>query len=74
MYRDIAYGPYFLTYEWICRGGRKEAEGYEIDLVREVERDVEEVGTVRLLIAGGCAGIVGWGSTYVPPRRTLQKD
>ena len=63
--RDVAYGPYFLTYEAICRSGTKE-RSWKADLVEEVEAETREVGWGRLLVAGGAAGIVGWGSTCVP--------
>lgn len=64
--RDLAYGPYFATYEYVCRWGIDEpVHEYERDLRKEEEREVREVGTTRVLVAGGAAGIVGWGSTYV---------
>lgn len=65
--RDTAYGPYFLTYEAICRGwpGEMKRGLFRADLVEEVETESREVGWGRLLVAGGAAGIVGWGSTYV---------
>lgn len=60
--RDSAYGPYFLTYEAICRSGSRD-RSWKADLVEEVEAETREVGWGRLLVAGGAAGIVGWGST-----------
>lgn len=51
MWRDTAYGPYFATYEFCCRVGREEGD---------VE---EEKGWGRMLVAGGAAGVVGWGIT-----------
>lgn len=65
MLRDCAYGPYFLTYEVVSRGWPQEGvQGrYRADLVDEIEAESNEVGWARLLLAGGAAGIVGWGIT-----------
>ncbi|GAA5912400.1 uncharacterized protein JCM6883_005656 [Sporobolomyces salmoneus] len=76
--RDTGYGPYFLTYEYISRGGsfglfdssphRHKIHG---DLREEVDSELwgEKDGTAptsttRILVAGGLAGIVGWGITF----------
>ncbi|GAA5943551.1 uncharacterized protein JCM15063_006452 [Sporobolomyces koalae] len=74
--RDTAYGPYFLTYEYIVRGGsfnlwpeggRRRIRG---DLKEEVDSELWGDATTlpessgRILIAGGLAGIVGWGITF----------
>ena len=65
MLRDIAYGPYFLTYEAICRGwpGDMKRGLFHADLMEEIEAESRDVPWGRLLVAGGFAGIVGWGST-----------
>lgn len=67
MLRDVAYGPYFLTYEAICRGwpGDMKRGLFHADLMEEIEAESRDVPWARLLVAGGFAGIVGWGSTYV---------
>ncbi|KAI5476144.1 carnitine acyl carnitine carrier, mitochondrial [Pseudohyphozyma bogoriensis] len=59
--RDLAYGPYFFAYELIVRG----EGGWKKDLAEEVE-SVEKKGTswTRMMVAGGVAGIVGWGVTF----------
>ncbi|BGP24182.1 carnitine acyl carnitine carrier, mitochondrial [Rhodotorula toruloides] len=81
--RDIGYGPYFLTYEYVVRGGSfglpfSWAEGerrhLKRDLRDELESEVFGVGAEeeeggaasagRVLVAGGLAGIVGWGCTF----------
>ncbi|KAM0787336.1 hypothetical protein ACM66B_003425 [Microbotryomycetes sp. NB124-2] len=61
--RDLGFGPYFAVYEAVCRFdlGRT---GYELDPRREVDKEVREVGKGRILVAGGFAGIAGWGSTF----------
>ena len=71
MLRDIAYGPYFLTYEAICRGwpGDMKRGLFHADLMEEIEAESRDVPWGRLLVAGGVAGVVGWGSTYVFSRR-----
>ncbi|GAA6008502.1 uncharacterized protein JCM10292_006945 [Rhodotorula paludigena] len=80
--RDFGYGPYFLVYEYVARGGNfglfsSGAAGEEgkrrrvkADLVDEVENEVHGsdgqagAGAVRVLVAGGLAGIAGWGFTF----------
>lgn len=64
--RDLAYGPYFAMYEAVCRWEGAGPERVNEGRAGEVEREVREVGTARVLLAGGAAGIVGWGSTWVP--------
>ncbi|KAK4046158.1 hypothetical protein OIV83_006299 [Microbotryomycetes sp. JL201] len=63
MLRDLGFGPYFAVYEAVCRFdlGRT---GYDPDPRREVDKEVREVGKGRILVAGGFAGIAGWGSTF----------
>lgn len=53
-----------IAYEAICRYDAPKPH-YESNLADEVEVELREVGWVRLLVAGGAAGIAGWGSTYV---------
>ncbi|BGP15549.1 hypothetical protein JCM10213v2_003528 [Rhodosporidiobolus nylandii] len=78
--RDTAYGPYFLVYEYVVRGGsfglpflRSERDGVrhvKADLAEEVESELfgsqeqEKAPTWRVLLAGGLAGIAGWGVTF----------
>ncbi|GAA5877229.1 hypothetical protein JCM1840_003025 [Sporobolomyces johnsonii] len=76
--RDIAYGPYFLVYEYIVRGGNlglagRQGGGEERtrqvkpDLAEEVENELfgpDKASPARVLLAGGAAGIVGWGCTF----------
>ncbi|GAA5905744.1 hypothetical protein JCM6882_000448 [Rhodosporidiobolus microsporus] len=91
--RDTAYGPYFLVYEYVVRGGdfglsslswfggggggegERRRRHVKADLVDEVESELfgsvdaegkreEGAGAVRVLIAGGLAGIAGWGATF----------
>ncbi|GAA6042592.1 hypothetical protein JCM8097_003147 [Rhodosporidiobolus ruineniae] len=80
--RDTAYGPYFLLYEYVARGGNfglpigrgAGREGRErhvkADLAEEAESELfgtkEEpaASAARVLIAGGLAGIAGWGCTF----------
>lgn len=100
--RDVGYGPYFLVYEYVVRGGnfglfstssspsaRTPRSHACADLREEIdaelwgassstttmERDDGRGGdsssatgaggasTARILMAGGLAGIVGWGCT-----------
>ncbi|BGP31588.1 hypothetical protein JCM10296v2_003360 [Rhodotorula toruloides] len=76
--RDLGYGPYFLTYEYVVRGGsfglsfEGEKRHLKRDLREEAESEVfgeggEGDGAAspgRVLLAGGLAGIVGWGCTF----------
>ncbi|GAA5980348.1 hypothetical protein JCM11641_001774 [Rhodosporidiobolus odoratus] len=77
--RDTAYGPYFLVYEYVVRGGSlpflpRTIDGkerhFKADLVDEVESEVfgsegqEAASPGRVLLAGGLAGIAGWGCTF----------
>ncbi|GAA5844090.1 hypothetical protein JCM3766R1_004519 [Sporobolomyces carnicolor] len=80
--RDTAYGPYFLMYEYVSRGGsfgllsspssslksKKKADLRE-EVDSELWGDPDEEGSIptsstRILVAGGLAGIVGWGITF----------
>ncbi|GAA5973159.1 hypothetical protein JCM21900_003680 [Sporobolomyces salmonicolor] len=76
--RDVAYGPYFLVYEYIVRGGNFGRVGgkgggeegrrhVKPDLAEEVENELfgpDKASPGRVLLAGGAAGIVGWGCTF----------
>ncbi|GAA5994246.1 hypothetical protein JCM5350_001820 [Sporobolomyces pararoseus] len=76
--RDTAYGPYFLMYEYISRGGSfglfdsptTRHQKMRGDLREEVDSelwgdsDSSPTSTTRILVAGGMAGIVGWGITF----------
>ncbi|GAA6017107.1 hypothetical protein JCM11491_003261 [Sporobolomyces phaffii] len=77
MLRDTGYGPYFLMYEYVVRGGSfgllddngapRKIRG---DLREEVDSELWgdatslPTSTARILVAGGLAGIVGWGITF----------
>ncbi|KAF9926857.1 hypothetical protein FBU30_003647 [Linnemannia zychae] len=50
--RETSYGPYFLSYEILCRA-----------LTPEGQR-TQDLSSARLVVAGGFAGILGWLSTY----------
>ncbi|BGP39524.1 hypothetical protein JCM10449v2_003475 [Rhodotorula kratochvilovae] len=79
--RDTGYGPYFLVYEYVARGGNfglfggggaraGERRHTKANLVDEVESEVfgsegqAAASAARVLVAGGLAGIVGWGCTF----------
>ncbi|BGP55072.1 hypothetical protein JCM8202v2_002666 [Rhodotorula sphaerocarpa] len=89
--RDVGYGPYFLVYEYVVRGGTlglfpsvlgsgggASGRHYKKDLKEEIDGEVFGIGegvgedgqkqegasTARVLVAGGLAGIVGWGCTF----------
>ncbi|ORY88136.1 mitochondrial carrier domain-containing protein [Leucosporidium creatinivorum] len=62
--RDLAYGPYFLAYHAVCRWEGASPEHGGEGRAEEVEREAREVGKGRVLVAGGVAGIVGWGVTF----------
>lgn len=48
--RELSFGPYFLTYEFLCRV--------------LTDSDEEELSGPKVILAGGSAGIVAWCSTY----------
>lgn len=50
--RETSYGPYFLSYELLCRA------------LAPAGTSPEDLGGIRLVVAGGFAGIFGWMSTY----------
>lgn len=51
--RELSFGPYFLTYEVICRG-----------LTPSNASDKYELSGPKVILAGGSAGIIAWCSTY----------
>lgn len=50
--RELSFGPYFLTYEVICRG------------LTPTNTPNYELSGPKVILAGGAAGIVAWCSTY----------
>ena len=74
--RDLGYGPYFFVYEYVVRGGGVFGAPRS-DLKDEIDQELWGPGqngggqaqgeggasTARILLAGGLAGIVGWGCT-----------
>ncbi|KAK4055933.1 hypothetical protein OIO90_002926 [Microbotryomycetes sp. JL221] len=63
MLRDLGFGPYFAVYEAVCRFDLND-QTFEPDPRKEMAKEVKEVGKGRILIAGGFAGIAGWGTTF----------
>lgn len=76
--RDLGYGPYFFVYEYVVRyGGGGVFGAPRRDLKEEIDEELwrhglrdeggqtkgEGASTARILLAGGLAGIVGWGCT-----------
>ncbi|KAG2192736.1 hypothetical protein INT46_000072 [Mucor plumbeus] len=55
--RELSFGPYFLTYEFICRIMAKSDPN-------SVNNDIYELSGPKIILAGGSAGIVAWCSTY----------
>ncbi|KAG2232463.1 hypothetical protein INT48_005180 [Thamnidium elegans] len=51
--RELSFGPYFLTYEAICRG-----------LTPSNASNKYELSGPKVILAGGSAGIIAWCSTY----------
>ncbi|SCV67390.1 BQ2448_5001 [Microbotryum intermedium] len=70
-WRDLGYGPYFFIYEAVIRSGIGSGRGGggggermgDVERGRVGEEEGREVGTTTVLLAGGMAGIAGWGST-----------
>ncbi|KAI8877693.1 mitochondrial carrier [Backusella circina FSU 941] len=50
--RELSFGPYFLTYEFICQS------------LSPSEESAYELSGSKVILAGGSAGIVAWCSTY----------
>ncbi|KAI7905752.1 mitochondrial carrier domain-containing protein [Cokeromyces recurvatus] len=57
MLRELSFGPYFLTYEFICRALTPASE------LKNGHVDHELTGP-KIILAGGSAGIIAWCSTY----------
>lgn len=47
--RELSFGPYFLTYEFLTNNG---------------QQSKKELTGLQVILAGGSAGIVAWCSTY----------
>ncbi|RKP39232.1 mitochondrial carrier domain-containing protein [Dimargaris cristalligena] len=50
--RELSLGPYFVSYELYCRW------------LKPVDRDIDDLGPMSLILAGGFAGITAWLTTY----------
>jgi solute carrier family 25 carnitine/acylcarnitine transporter 20/29 len=50
--RELSFGPYFLTYEFICQN------------LSSSQESTYELSGSKVILAGGSAGIVAWCSTY----------
>lgn len=55
--RELSFGPYFLTYEFICRA-------LTTSDPNSINNDIYELSGPKVILAGGSAGIVAWCSTY----------
>jgi solute carrier family 25 carnitine/acylcarnitine transporter 20/29 len=55
--RELSFGPYFLSYEFICRTMT------QMDPKSRNDATYELTGP-KVILAGGSAGIVAWCSTY----------
>ncbi|KAI9468911.1 MAG: mitochondrial carrier domain-containing protein [Benjaminiella poitrasii] len=55
MLRELSFGPYFLTYEFICRAFTPDLKKGSVDY---------ELTGPKIILAGGSAGIIAWCSTY----------
>ncbi|KAI8637083.1 mitochondrial carrier domain-containing protein [Parasitella parasitica] len=55
--RELSFGPYFLTYEFICRMMTTSDPS-------SINNDTYELSGPKIILAGGSAGIVAWCSTY----------
>ncbi|WOO79346.1 Mitochondrial basic amino acids transporter [Vanrija pseudolonga] len=72
--RDLAYGPYFFTYEGLCRffKWRKSPDGerhplpHKHDtLIDEAEAELHSgLSWAELMTAGGAAGVAAWVATF----------
>ncbi|OZJ04691.1 hypothetical protein BZG36_02551 [Bifiguratus adelaidae] len=51
--RETSFGPYFLSYELLCRSMQKDKTNTK-----------EHLSGPKLVLAGGAAGIAAWCSTY----------
>ncbi|KAL7333908.1 hypothetical protein PS15p_202752 [Mucor circinelloides] len=55
--RELSFGPYFLTYEFICRAMTTSDPN-------SINNSTYELSGPKVILAGGSAGIVAWCSTY----------
>ncbi|OBZ85677.1 Mitochondrial basic amino acids transporter [Choanephora cucurbitarum] len=55
--RELSFGPYFLSYEFICRALTSADP-------KSTGNDTYELSGPKVILAGGSAGIVAWCSTY----------
>ncbi|KAK4516271.1 Glucosamine-6-phosphate isomerase (Glucosamine-6-phosphate deaminase) (GNPDA) (GlcN6P deaminase) [Mucor velutinosus] len=55
--RELSFGPYFLTYEFICRIMTTSDPN-------SINNSTYELSGPKIILAGGSAGIVAWCSTY----------
>lgn len=55
--RELSFGPYFLTYEFICRAMTTSDPD-------SINNSTYELSGPKVILAGGSAGIVAWCSTY----------
>ncbi|GAN03789.1 mitochondrial carnitine/acylcarnitine carrier protein CACL [Mucor ambiguus] len=55
--RELSFGPYFLTYEFICRIMTTSDPD-------SINNSTYELSGPKVILAGGSAGIVAWCSTY----------
>ncbi|CAD6564976.1 MAG: hypothetical protein TREMPRED_000531 [Tremellales sp. Tagirdzhanova-0007] len=68
MLRDLAYGPYFLTYESVCRIFKwakqlpsvPSKQHHHESLIEEAEEELSSLTWPELMIAGGLAGVTAW--------------
>ncbi|ORY26607.1 mitochondrial carrier domain-containing protein [Naematelia encephala] len=74
--RDLAYGPYFCTYEAMCRLFKylkppppppptpQALRHHHESLMEEADREVSELTWGELMAAGGVAGVTAWIATF----------
>ncbi|TXT10979.1 hypothetical protein VHUM_01730 [Vanrija humicola] len=72
--RDLAYGPYFFTYEGLCRffkwrkspdGERHPVPHKHDTLIDEAEAELHSgLSWAELMTAGGAAGVAAWVATF----------
>ncbi|KAI8066995.1 mitochondrial carrier domain-containing protein [Gilbertella persicaria] len=55
--RELSFGPYFLSYEFICRA-------LTLSDPASKDNDTYELSGSKIILAGGSAGIIAWCSTY----------
>ncbi|KAI9633489.1 mitochondrial carrier domain-containing protein [Dioszegia hungarica] len=77
--RDLAYGPYFFTYEASCRFFKSRRapidaaypsqassgrQYHHESLIDEAEMELHALRPWELMVAGGLAGVVAWMATF----------